>query len=235
MRSCPPAPQSVPVGRQLCQFVEGWKHITNDPYVLKYRSQGYRLLLRSTPSTPDHMGNKTSPGAPEDSGNVRANIPNASEEFDNRGSSGYSRILFKHFPGTQSVRRMAFSNRFKPHFHMHTISSVLSTLERGLVNTLPRPSSFTLPPVSVAKDPRLGRPQVERRKIRAGPSSGYPVSWTLIAPESGESFAPSIQGLEKKACACRISSHPFLLYTQVSQFMGSLNWASGLIPLVVCT
>ena len=42
-----PARQSVPVGRQICQFVEGWKRITNDPYVLKYRSQGYRLHFTS--------------------------------------------------------------------------------------------------------------------------------------------------------------------------------------------
>ena len=27
-------PQSVPVGGQLFQFVEGWKRIKNDPYVL---------------------------------------------------------------------------------------------------------------------------------------------------------------------------------------------------------
>ena len=31
--------------------------------------------------------------------------------------------------------------------------------------------------------------------------------------------------------ACRISSQKTLSYTEVSQFMGSLNWASGLIPL----
>ena len=34
----------------------------------------------------------------------------------------------------------------------------------------------TLTPVSVAKDSRLGRPQVQGIKIRAGPSSEYPVS-----------------------------------------------------------
>ena len=31
--------------------------------------------------------------------------------------------------------------------------------------------------------------------------------------------------------ACDISSQPVLSYHRVSQFMGSLNWASGLIPL----
>ena len=33
------------------------------------------------------------------------------------------------------------------------------------------------------------------------------------------------------AHACRISSQKILSYTEVSQLMGSLNWASGLIPL----
>ena len=33
------------------------------------------------------------------------------------------------------------------------------------------------------------------------------------------------------AHACRISSQKTLSYREVSQFMGSLNWASGLIPL----
>ena len=42
-------PQSVPVGGRLCQFVEGWKHITNDPYVLSIVAKGYRLRFTSPP------------------------------------------------------------------------------------------------------------------------------------------------------------------------------------------
>ena len=34
---------SVAVGGRLCQFVEGWKRITNDPYVLSIVANGYRL------------------------------------------------------------------------------------------------------------------------------------------------------------------------------------------------
>ena len=37
--------QAVPIGGRLCQFVEGWKRITNDPYVLSI--VGY--ILRFTP------------------------------------------------------------------------------------------------------------------------------------------------------------------------------------------
>ena len=57
-------------------------------------------------------------------------------------------------------------------------------ISRRLVNTPSRLSSFTLPQVSVAKDSRLFRPQVEQSKIRAGPSSRFLVSWALIAPGS---------------------------------------------------
>ena len=37
------------VGGRLSQFVEGWKHITNDPYVLSIVTKGYRLRLRVHP------------------------------------------------------------------------------------------------------------------------------------------------------------------------------------------
>ena len=45
----------MPVGGRLSNFVEGWKRITNDPYVLSIVAMGYRLrftsppLLRQTP------------------------------------------------------------------------------------------------------------------------------------------------------------------------------------------
>ena len=48
-------PQITPVGGRLSNFVEGWKRITNDPYVLSIVAKGYRLrftsppLLRQTP------------------------------------------------------------------------------------------------------------------------------------------------------------------------------------------
>ena len=42
-------PQSVPVGGRLCQLLEGWKHITNDPFVLSIVAKGYRLRFTSPP------------------------------------------------------------------------------------------------------------------------------------------------------------------------------------------
>ena len=59
---------------------------------------------------------------------------------------------------------------------------------------------------------------LNREEIRAGPDSGSPVSRNPFTPGLRGSF-PS-----------RVQSH-VLSYIQVSQLMGSLNWASGLIPL----
>ena len=53
-------------------------------------------------------------------------------------------------------------------------------------------SSITLPPVSAANFSRHGRLQV--KKIRTGPSLGYPVSRNAFMSGSGESFTPRIQG-----------------------------------------
>ena len=36
-------PQPAPVGGRLSEFVEGWKPISNDPYVLSIITRGYRL------------------------------------------------------------------------------------------------------------------------------------------------------------------------------------------------
>ena len=47
--------KTLPVGVRLSNSVEGWKRLTNDPYILSIVSQGYRLhstsspILRSTP------------------------------------------------------------------------------------------------------------------------------------------------------------------------------------------
>ena len=41
--------QSLPVTGRLSSFVEGWKHITNDPYILSIVIQGYRLCFMNPP------------------------------------------------------------------------------------------------------------------------------------------------------------------------------------------
>ena len=45
-------PQLVPVEGRLCQFVEGWKRIRNDPYVLSIVAKGYRFRFTNPPLLP---------------------------------------------------------------------------------------------------------------------------------------------------------------------------------------
>ena len=46
-----------------------------------------------------------------------------------------------------------------------------------------------------------------------------------------EALLPEFKAWKIVAQACELSSLRVLSYHRVSQFMGSLNWASGLIPL----
>ena len=82
------------------------------------------------------MGNKIFQGPTEDPGNARANIPDASKERDQRDTSGHSRVLFlvrKASGGWCPVIDLKQLNAdiYAPHCHMHTISSVLNTVEKG--------------------------------------------------------------------------------------------------------
>ena len=92
---------------------------------VKYRSQGVQTLFyESTPSAQDSLRNTTSQGFTEDSGNVRANIPNASKECKFRDNSRYSRVLFERIPGTQCFWRVESSNRLKTTKRPHRRSSL---------------------------------------------------------------------------------------------------------------
>ena len=53
----------------------------------------------------------------------------------------------------------------------------------------------------------------------------------LLGLDLGEALLPESKAREVVARACNLSSLRVLSYHRVSQFMGSLNWASGLIPL----
>ena len=87
------------------------------------------------------------------------------------------------------------------------------------------------PPVSVITNTGHGMPQVKRSEIRTRSSSGYPVSGASVMPGSGESFPPNIQGSkDNNMCVPYILPDSFVLQRS-AQFMGSLNWASSLIPL----
>ena len=108
---------SASLGMTVCGGVEAYNE---QSLRFKYCSQG--VQTSSYEPAQDPMGNKISPEAQEDSGNARANIPDASKEHYNRCTFGFSRILFKRFSGTQSIRRVASSNRFETteRSHLHT-------------------------------------------------------------------------------------------------------------------
>ena len=259
------------------------------------------------------MGNAILQGAPESTGNARANIPDASEERDNRGASGFFRILFKHYPGTQSVRRFASSNRFKTTEHSHFRTSFLyahyklsteynkkrrlriQNISAGCVILCTNPSRQQVVPkfclqkqgisvpstflqykhcpsgiyssgahsaaylhcqgisvISYLDDWLIHHPDCQvllchqsqllkaleliGLKLNEGKSETDPVQdfqflGLRLCLDQGKASLPESKAREIIARACRISSQPVMLSTQVSHFMGSLNCASGLIPL----
>ena len=118
--------QPAPVRERLSEFVEGWKCITNDPYVLSIVTKGYRLhFYESIPSMRDPLRNNLSSGARRNSGHAGTNIPYAPEERSDRGASEFPWVLLKSIPGTQSFRRVASSNRFKKSERSHFCTSFL--------------------------------------------------------------------------------------------------------------
>ena len=105
------------------------------------------------------------------------------------------------------------------------------TISGRLVNSPPGPSSFITTSGSAIKYARPCRLHSESKEIRTGPDSGSPVSRNSLTFGPRESFTPGSKAWEIVACARHLSSLKVLDYTQVSQLLGSLNWASGLIPL----
>ena len=87
-------PQITPVRGRLSNFVEGWKHITKDPYVLSIVARGYRLLFTSPP--------------------LLRQTP-----WEIRSLQG----LFERIPGSKSFRRVASSYRSKESERSHSCTS----------------------------------------------------------------------------------------------------------------
>ena len=117
-------PQVSPVGGRLSNFVEGWKRITNDPYVLSIVAKGYRLrFCESTPSPTNSLGDQISTGSTGNFGHAGANFPHAPKERDNRCASRLTRVLLERIPGKESFRRVASSYRSKESERPHPCTS----------------------------------------------------------------------------------------------------------------
>ena len=109
------------------------------------------------------------------------------------------------------------------------------TISGRLVNSPPRLSSFITTSGSAIKYARPCRLHSESKEIRTGPDSGPPVSRNSLTfgPTTylDLRLLPESKAWEIVSRVRHLSSLKVLNYTQVSQLLGSLNWASGLIPL----
>ena len=109
-----PPTQSVPVRGRLCQFVEGWKCITNDPYVLSIVAKGYRLCFTIPPLLLQAPLEIRSPKGPQKIQGMQEQISLMLQKKPKlRDTFVYSRVLFKRIPGTQGFWMVASSNRLK--------------------------------------------------------------------------------------------------------------------------
>ena len=108
-----------------------------------------------------------------------------------------------------------------PHFRMHTISSVLSTVEKK--------GDYTLKiDLQDAYFHVLIHPHSRKYLCFAFENKVYQFRVLNFSLNT----APQVFiCLRHRVAAYRISSQKTLSYREVSQFMGSLNWASGVIPL----
>ena len=116
-------------GARLSEFVEGWKHKTNDPYMLSIVAKGYRLRFTSPPLLRKTPWEIRSPQGPDEVQGMSEQISlmlqkNAIMEVP-PNSPGFYLDVFLVCTSMQSVRRVASSDRLKKteHSHFHTTLS----------------------------------------------------------------------------------------------------------------
>ena len=133
-------PQVSPVGGRLSNFVEGWKRIMNDPYVLSIVAKGYRLRFTSPPLLRKTPWEIRYPLDPQEILGMREQISlmlqkNAITEVPSDLPGFYSNVflLRKASGGWRPVIDLKNLNAHihAPHFRMFTTSSVLSSVEKG--------------------------------------------------------------------------------------------------------
>ena len=129
-----------PVGGRLSNFVEGWKRITNDPYVLSIVAKGYRLRFTSPPLLRQIPWEIRSPQDPKEVLGMREQITimlqkNAITEVPPDSPGFYSNVFLvrKASGGWRPVIDLKNLNAHihAPHFRMFTTSSILSSIEKG--------------------------------------------------------------------------------------------------------
>ena len=307
-------PQMTKVGGRLSNFVEGWKHITNDPCVLSIVTKGYRLCFTSPPLLRQSPFKIRSPQGKEEIFGMREQISlmlqkNTITEGPPDSPGFYSNVFLvqKASGGWRPVIDLKNLNSHihAPHFRMFTTNSVLSSVRKGdyafkidlqdaYFHVPIHPSSkkylrfafenkvyqFRVLPFGLNTAPqvftRLGHTgYLHRQGMSVIP---YLDDWLIHHPDRqvllrhqaqllnvdtldlvgfilnrkkseldltqdlqflgirlrldlGEASLPQSKAWEIVARARHLSSLRVLTYSQVSQLMGSLNWALGLIPL----
>ena len=120
--------------------MEGWKRITNDPYVLSIVAKGYRLRFTSPPLLRQIPWEIRSPQDPKEVLGMREQITlmlqkNAITEVPPDSPGFYSNVFLvrKASGGWRPVIDLKNLNAHihAPHFRMFTTSSVLSSVEKG--------------------------------------------------------------------------------------------------------
>ena len=120
--------------------MEGWKRITNDPYVLSIIAKGYRLRFTSPPLLRQPPWEIRSPQGPQEILGMREQITlmlqkNAITEVPPNLPGFYSNVFLvrKASGGWRPVIDLKNLNAHihAPHFRMFTTSSVLSSLRKG--------------------------------------------------------------------------------------------------------
>ena len=133
-------PKITPVGGRLSNFVEGWKRITNDPYVLSIVAKGYRLPFTSPPLLRQTPWEIRSPQDPQEILGMREQITlmlqkKAIPEVPPDSPGFYSNVFLvrKASGGWRPVIDLKNLNAHihAPHFRMFTTSSVLSSVRKG--------------------------------------------------------------------------------------------------------
>ena len=133
-------PQVSPVGGRLSNFVEGWKRIMNDPYILSIVAKGYRLRFTSPPLLRQTPWEIRSLQDPLEILAIREQISlmlqkNAITEVLPGSPGFYSNqfLVRKASGGWRPVIDLKNLNAHihAPHFRMFTTSSVLSSVEKG--------------------------------------------------------------------------------------------------------
>ena len=134
-------PQLTLVGGRLSKFVEGWKHITNDPYVLSIVAKGYRLRFTSPPFLRQTPWEIRSPQGLEEILGMREQITlmlqkNAITEVPPNSPGFYSNVFLvrKASGGWRPVIDLKNLNAHihAPHFRMSTTSSTELRSKRRL-------------------------------------------------------------------------------------------------------